>query len=114
MNTRVGPDVGAIRDLDVAGKRRGVGHNYLAPDLTIVSDVRLRHKKVVVADLRQPTTARCPAMDRDKLADLISLSDLGRRFLAGVLQVLRGQAERYEWENMGLISDSRNTINDDV
>ena len=44
-------DIGAVGDLDVAGKCRGVGHYHFFSDPAVVGDVSLGHQQVVVADL---------------------------------------------------------------
>ena len=82
MDAGISTDVCAVGDLDMTGKCGGVGHYDFAADLAIVCDMRLCHKKIVIANLRQTAAARRPAMDRHKFADMISFSYLGRRRFA--------------------------------
>jgi hypothetical protein len=104
-------DICAVGDLDMTGERRRIRHDDLVAELAVVSYVGLRHKEVVIPDLRETASAGCTAMDRDELADLIPLSDLSRGFFTAVLQVLWCEAERYEWKNVRVISDGCAAVN---
>jgi hypothetical protein len=79
-----------------------------------MSDVGLRHQQIVVTYPRDAAAARGTAVDRDKFAYIVALSDLRSRGLTGVLEVLRAQADGYERINVGLIPDRRVAINDNV
>jgi hypothetical protein len=61
----------------MAGERCCIGHNYTITHQTIVRDVRLGHDEAVISDLCEHSAAGGAAMDRHKLANLVSLSDPG-------------------------------------
>ena len=50
VDAGVSADVRAVFDLDVAGERGGVRHDYTVAYPTVVRDVGLRHDETVVAD----------------------------------------------------------------
>src|SRR4030095_8607001 len=110
MNTRVRTNVRTIGNFDVPRESRCVCHDDFAADLAVMCDVGLSHEEIVVADPGHSAATRCAAVDSDKLADLISLSDLGRSRFASILQVLRRQADRYEGKDVCLFTDDGGAV----
>ena len=110
MDAGVSPDLGAIVDDDVAGKRRRIGHDHVVPEDTIMSDVHLGHHETVIASPGQTAPTRGTAMDRNKLPDAVAPADFRFGSFACELQILRRQANRDKWIDMGLISDPRKAV----
>ena len=82
------------------------------PSYAVVSNMRLRHDQTVIADLRKHATAGATAMDRHELANMVALPNARFGWFSLVLQILRGQSNRNERENMGAVADGRAAVND--
>ena len=63
-------------------------------------DVCLGHDQAIVADLRQHAATGGAAMNRDELAYVVARADPCFGWFAFVLQILRSEANRNEWEYM--------------
>ena len=112
MNPGVRADVRAIFYTHVSRKCGSVGHDDAVADYTIVSDMRLGHDQTIVARLRQHAAARCSAVDRHELANLVSLSDARLGRFAFVLQILRGQPDRDKREDLSFRANHGPAIDD--
>ncbi len=81
---------------DVACECRVISQNTVVSNDAIVRNVGVDHKKVVAADLCDPTALDSPAMDRDTLTYFVAISYLDESRLSGVLQVLVVFSDRGE------------------
>src|ERR1043166_270480 len=107
-------DASLVCDLDVARERCGICHYDLAAELAIVSNVRLRHEQIAVADTCHAAAALSAAMYSYKLSDLIAFSDLGACRLATIFQVLRSESDRNEWKYMRAVAHRGFAVDDHV
>jgi hypothetical protein len=71
-----------------------------------MGNMGLGHQKAVAADASSSAAAGGSAMYRDKFAYMISVTDLDRRRLSAVFQVLRSQPDRHEGKYMIIVTDS--------
>src|SRR5688572_4544474 len=103
--TGICSDIRSIRYLDMPRKRGTVRHYDLAAELTVMSHVGLGHEEVVVPDPCNTAAAQRAPVNGHKLTYRISLPDLSRRSLAGILQILGLQANGCEWKYPRLVSN---------
>ena len=96
------------------GERRAVRHNHVVAEDAVVRDVGLGHNQAVVAGRGQAAAALRAAMDGDELADAVAPPDARLGRLALVLQILRGQADGDEGEDVRVVADSGAPVNDAV
>src|SRR5437588_7060081 len=111
MNAGIGADVCAIFDNHVPGEGRRVGHDDVVTNQTIMGDVRLGHYEAVIANFREATAAFSAAMNRYTFANARAAASLSVSLFAREFQVLRRQADRYEWKQMRFIADTRAAVN---
>jgi len=105
MYSRVGADIRAIVNRDVAGESGCIGHDHLIADHTIMRDVRLRHEKTVVADLCNSAAAFCAAMNGNEFANAIATANYCLGFFARKFQILWRQTDRDKRVNVRIIAD---------
>ena len=114
MDGAEGSDGGPVFDGDVAAEGGGVGHDDVAADLAIVRDVGVGHDQVVVADSGAGSAFDGAAVDGDELADHVVAADFEAGGFAGVGDVLRGEADGAEGEELIVRSDSGCALDDYV
>ena len=83
-----------LSDRDVAAEGRGVGQNDVVADVAIVRDVGISHNQYMASHASQTAALDGPAVDGDKLANLVMVTDLEPSRFAGVGEVLRRHADR--------------------
>src|SRR6266404_8456961 len=64
-------DAGPVFDGDMSTERGGVGHDNVAADLAIVSDVSVGHNQVVAPNLGETAPLHRTSIDGDELANLV-------------------------------------------
>ena len=77
-----------IPDGNMSGKRRGVSHDDVIADVTIMRHVHVGHQKIMPADRRDAATERRPAVHRHVLPQNIFIADTHARRLIMILEVL--------------------------
>src|SRR6266478_84228 len=107
-------DAGPVFNGNVPAERGGVGHDDMASNLAIMSDVSVGHDQVMVADLREPAAFYRAAIDGNELANLVVIADFQARRFARVRDVLRRQADRREREESIVDADLRRSFHGDV
>src|SRR6202040_177620 len=78
-----------ILDGYVSRKRRAIYKQRVAADLAVMSDVRVRQKKIIAADPRDPAALHGPAADGHMLAKNVGVAHLQFDALALESVVLR-------------------------
>src|ERR1035438_4457356 len=76
----------------------GVSQHHAVTDMHVVRHVYVSHQQVVVADTGDEAAAFGAAMNGNKLADLVAVSDARFGPLAAVFQILRCHAYGAIWE----------------
>src|SRR5437879_4395422 len=71
MHARIRANICPVFDYNVAGECRGVSHNHLVTDETIVRDMRLSHDEAIIAGFCNPAAACRAAVNSHELADPI-------------------------------------------
>src|SRR5512146_987747 len=89
----------ADADLDVPGKRRGIGHHHPVSHLAVVGDVAVGHEERLAAQAGHSPAVRRPAIHRHVLADRVAVPDLHPGVLPLEFQILRGGADGGEREH---------------
>src|ERR1700733_2039038 len=84
---------GVVLYRHVAGQRCAVGEDTVVADAGVVADVRVSHDQAIAAHVRCAATARGPARDGDALTDHRTVANLHAGWLAGILQILWGNAD---------------------
>lgn len=72
---------------------RAVGQGAIVADDPIMADMRSDHQQIPVADAGPTATRRSSPVDRDVLAEDVSVADLKRRVFAAIRAVLRTLAQ---------------------
>ncbi len=114
VNGRETAENGVVLDFDMAGQRRGIGHDHPVVNLAVVGHVRIGHEQVVVADHRLAATIHRAAVQGGKLADAVAIADDQPGFLAAVLEILRVGADRSELEDLVVTADIGPALDDHV
>ncbi len=96
MNPDVSPKRHVILDNHVASERRPVGEDHVIADVTVVRDMRLRHEKIVRADLGQASAALGAAVQRNELAKYVALAGAKPASLIAILQIVRRLTRGHE------------------
>src|SRR5215470_9163639 len=93
MHTTEGADYSPVSHHYVTSAGGAVGQDRVVSDADIVGDVGISHDQIVVADLRDQSSALGPAMNGDKLANFVSIPNacLGR--LPLIFRILGGDAD---------------------
>lgn len=73
---------------DVAGECRVIRQDAVVGNDAIVRNVGVDHKKVVAADLRDPTTLNSPPVDRDTLTYFVAIAYFDEGYFAGIFEIL--------------------------
>ena len=74
-------------------------------------DVRIGHDQIMIANSRASSTLHRPAIDRDKLANLVVGANLQPRRLARISNVLRSRTYRSEGGKAITSANFRRSIN---
>jgi hypothetical protein len=96
VHTRKRANRGVIVDRDVTRKRGRIRHDDVISQSAVMSDVRVCHYEVVVADSRTAATAFRTPMDIHILSKDVVVADREERLFTLILQVLRRQTDRAE------------------
>ncbi len=92
MNQAIAGDEGAVADGHVPGQQRAVGHDDVVSEHDVMSDMAVRHQKIVRADaglLGQLVRT----MNRGMFAEDIVVANAQAGRLVLILQILRGVAD---------------------
>src|SRR5258708_1726967 len=87
MHSGICADAGVVFNRNVTCKGCRVRHDDSIAQVTVVRNMSLRHKETVASHCGHSTAACGPAIDRNKLAEDISLADHNARRLAFKLQI---------------------------
>lgn len=91
-------DNGVILDDNMTAEGRGVCHDYIIPDLAIMRDVGISHDQVMAANTSYAAAFYRSAVDGDKFANGVVISDLETCGFAGVSYVLWRETDRTKWK----------------
>src|SRR5581483_961153 len=92
MHATDAAEIGIVFHRDMPADARVRGDHHVAADLAVVSDMRIGHQHIVVAEPRDVALAG-RAMDGHALPDDIVVAEPGVALLALELQVLRRPAD---------------------
>jgi hypothetical protein len=109
-----GADGGEVFDRHVAGEGGGVGEDAAAADVGVVADVGGDHDETAGADRGHASPAFGSAGDGDVFADVVVVANLAAGGLAGVLQVLRRDADAGEGGDAVALAEGGVAVEDDV
>jgi hypothetical protein len=90
---------GPIPNLYVSSQGCCIGHDDVIADLTIMGDVNIGHKQIVIANACGHGILGCAAVQRGKLADDIAVTDLKASLFTTVFEILGIVADRGELED---------------
>ena len=91
---RIGPYSCIILNCDVACQSGSVCHNHAISDDAIMSHVSLGHKETIISDYSYAAAASSAAIERNKLAEDISLAYYQPCLFAFEFKILRDLARR--------------------
>src|SRR5258707_12094786 len=94
----------------MAAERGAIRHHDLVAEIAVVSDVRIRHQQIVVADAGHPLVVGGAAIHRDGFAKYVAVADFEARRLALVFLVLRRVAQGSELKYLIVSADPRRTV----
>lgn len=109
MHERSSADDGVVIHNDLARQLRGVGHNDIIMQDTVVRHVAVSHNEVVVAN-DGFSLARRSAMDCDELTEDTVVADDSVCLLAAELEILRYAADHGVRKDMTIIPDDHIVI----
>src|SRR5690606_9456316 len=98
----------------VSCQRCVVGKNTAVTYRTVVRDMRINHKQVVAAHLRQSTTLYCSTMNGDAFANAVTIADFQTGRLTSIFKILVYFADGSELIDLVIAANSRMTIHDNV
>ena len=81
-------------DLHMSPQGRGIGHDDMVPENTVMGNMGIGHKKIVAADGRYPASRRGTSMNGNIFADLIVVADNKFGWFTLIVQILRRAAHR--------------------
>lgn len=79
---------GVSSDLHMAAQGRGIGHNDMVLQQTIVGDMNIGHQQIVIADPCHTLVLHGSAMQGGEFTDNVAIADLQDGRLAGIFHVL--------------------------
>ena len=104
MHHAIAGDENIVANFDVAAEQRAVGENDIIAQSAVMTDVRSRHEKIVIADGRRRSGSSA-AMDLHMLADEVVVADAQISLLAFVGSVLGRIAEHRARMNFIVFAD---------
>jgi hypothetical protein len=99
------PHHGSVIDGHVPGERPVIGKDTVIPHFTVMGDMRIGHKQVVVTDYRLAAFTG-PDVKSAVFPDDIIVPDLQEAFLSFIFQVLRLASDYRSAKNLTVISDN--------
>jgi hypothetical protein len=88
MDARVRPKSRVVFDDHVAGKHRAIREDNVAADPAVMSNVRLSHDEVVIADFSDVAAAFGAPLQRRKLSKGVSFAGTQQAPLSAIFQIL--------------------------
>jgi hypothetical protein len=76
-----------------------------------VRDVRLGHKKAIIANPGHSAATAGATVNGDKFPNASAPANFRSGLLAGEFQILRRQSDRNKWKDMTFVADPRAAIN---
>ena len=101
---------GPIAHRDMSPESDGVSQHAVASHNYVVRHVHVSHKQVVITDYGFQAAALSTAMNGDKLPDPVAIPDVRFGPLAGILQILPGDADGRVWIERVLFADPGRTL----
>ena len=105
---------GPVADYNMPADGGRVSQHRVIADVNIVGYVHVCHHEVVVAERSPHPPSLCTAVDSDKFADFVPVSDDRRGALAFVFQILRRDADGGVRVEDVILADPQRTFHDHV
>jgi hypothetical protein len=110
MNTDQASENNVIINGNVSSKGRSVRENIVIADRTVMGNMHIGHKKVLVPDRRDSETFRCTLVDRAAFAEDIPVADDQFRVFPSVFQILWRCSETGELKDLSVATKGCPTL----
>jgi hypothetical protein len=114
MNARDTTNHGAVVDLHMTRQLNRIGKNVVVTDQAVVSNMRVRHKQIVIADDCLSAALNSSGLQCCTLTNFIPMTNGQSRRLAFVLQILRDSPDARKWEDFVFLANRRVTIKNNM
>jgi hypothetical protein len=114
MHARESSDGCVIFNDDMTCQSCCVGQDDIISNLAVMSDVNVRHQKIVIADSGVSAATLRTSMNVDVFTKDIVITDREKRFFTLEFQVLWLQTDRSERKEVVVLTNYGRPLNDDV